>query len=357
MPFIRESLSDIYNRMKSDIENRLEIDNWISRNIILPIMAVCAGVFYLQYGFLVRLSKQFFFTTADEEYVEWHAYKYGMSRKAATFATGEVRFTGEDTTNIPQETEIQTADGLIFITDELATISGGIADVEVTAKKSGTEYNVDVTTMELVESITNIDDTVSIIESPNGAIDQETIEDLISRLLQRTQNPPGSGNKTDYERWALEVDGIGRAWVFGAEDWIGAGTVGVIIATKDLTVVSSTVKNNVITNVTNKKPLGAQVTVEDPTFIKISIIIKITPYTDYYKEKVNEKMKRMFLLESGPATTIKISSIRKAITEAGVSDYEITYLFKEGISMSIADLEFKNLETATLYVLQIYELT
>ena len=346
MPFDRPKIDTIYNRMKADAEQRLENTNWFSRSLVLILIAVFAGAIYLCYGFLVRLSKQLFFTTADEEFVEWHARKYGLPRKPAEFATGQVRFFGVDTTLIPEGTEIETEDGTIYETDEDVYISGPDVEVGITAVIAGTSGNTSVTTMTLVTPIIDINSTVQVIESPDGGIDQETIPELVARLLQRTQNPPGSGNVGDYERWALEVSGVGRAFILDSNNWAGAGTVGVIIASASLEVVSAAIKTNVENYIDTKRPIGADVDVEDIIPKNCDFEIDITPNTTEFQNLIDEALEEIFILESEPGGTMLISQINQAIGSTGINDYSITAITVDGVPIAVGNIEQTGLNTS-----------
>lgn len=350
MPFSRPTLATIYDRMIADYEQRLADDgpvSAISRKLGAILIAVFAGSVYACYGFLVKLSRQFFFTTAETEYLEWHARKYGLPRKVATKATGRVQFTGTNGTPIPAGTEVQRSDGFIYVTDSLVTISGGRANVDCTASEAGTIGNDDTgADLSLVSPISGIDSTVTITQEFDGGTEEETNSELVTRLLQRTQNPPGSGNEGDYQRWALEVAGIGRAWTKTAADWYGAGTVGVIIATSTLETVSPTIFSNVETYIETKRPVGADVTISDPVPINITFDISITPNTSELQTAINDALNEVFLIESEPGETLKISALRQAIGNSGVDDYEITEIYKDGTPQGVGDIVTTNLDLA-----------
>ncbi|HOX23818.1 MAG TPA: baseplate J/gp47 family protein, partial [Elusimicrobiales bacterium] len=58
----------------------------------------------------------------------------------------------------------------------------------------------------------------------------ETDDDYRARLLDRIRRPPAGGNKYDYPRWALEVEGVKAAYCFGGESAThGIGTVDVLV--------------------------------------------------------------------------------------------------------------------------------
>lgn len=348
MPFTRPTVQTIYGRMKADLEQRLDHTNWLSRSLLLTMLVVFAGAIYLAYGFLVRLSKELFFTTADE-FLDWHAQLWGLPRKDATKAytgPGGYRFTGVDTTVIPEGTAVQTEDGTVFLTDDEVTITGGVALVSLTAQVKGSQGNVEAETMTLVNPIAGVDSEGTVIIQPGGGTDQETNDELISRLLQRTRNPPGSGNVGDYERWAREVSGVGRAWARGANDWKGVGTVGVIIATSSLDIVDAQTRIEVGDYIESKRPVGADVDIEDPVPVACGFDISITPNTSAVQTEIQEELTLLFLTTSEPGGTLKISEIRKAISSTSVVDYEITDIYKDTISQGVGNIETTLLELA-----------
>ena len=55
-----------------------------------------------------------------------------------------------------------------------------------------------------------------------GGADEQSDLLLLQRVLARLRQPPHGGADFDYIRWALEVPGVTRAWVYPLE--LGAGT-------------------------------------------------------------------------------------------------------------------------------------
>jgi uncharacterized phage protein gp47/JayE len=351
MPFERPSIETIYGRMKADLEQRLDHTNWIFESMLLIALVVFAGAIYLVYGFLVRLSKELFFTTADE-FVPWHHQLWGLPEKDANKAsTGEngYRFTGVDATVIDRYTEVQTAGGVVFRTDEEVTITSGSALVGLTAKVKGSEGNVESSTMTLVSPIIGVDSEGTVLVQPTGGTDAETVDEGIARLLQRTRNPPGSGNRGDYERWALEVSGVGRAWTRSATEWKGAGTCAVIVATSDLSIVDAQTRTAVTEYIEDRRPIGADVDIVDPVPVSFGFEISITPDTSSLRSAILEALGELFLTTSQPGGTLEISKIRKAISTTSVEDYEITDTNRNGVSLgSVRNLETELLELAQL---------
>jgi uncharacterized phage protein gp47/JayE len=333
MSFSRPTLDTIYGRMKADLFARFDTSNWLTRGLALVLLAVFAGAIYLCYGFLVEVSKQFIFATANDEFLDWWRRLYGLEDKNGTKAQGVVQFSGTNGTPITAGTEIQTDNNLVFTTDALATISGVTASADITAEAVGEDYNLDpadYSTLTLVSPISGIDDTQLILTYPTGGTEAETRAELINRLLQRVQNPPGSGNIADYQRWALSIDGVGRAWTLDAEDWFGAGTVGVVISTASLEVVSTAVKNDVETYIESVRPIGADVSYVDIEPKENLVEISITPNTTDFQDACDLALADVYYLESGPGYTVPINAIRAAIESTGVDDYAIREILIDG---------------------------
>lgn len=350
MPFTRPDIDTIYQRLKTDLEQRLGHTNWLSRSVLLAMLAVYAGSIHLAYGALVQLSKELFFTTSVK-FLDWWAELWGLPRKDAVKATtgpNGYRFTGIDTTAIPQYTAVQTPDGTVFLTDTAVVIAGGEALVGLTARVKGSAGNVEATTMELVSPIAGVDTEGTVLIQPTGGTDRETDDELKFRLLQRTRNPPGSGNVGDYVRWALEVTGVGRAWAFGGSDWFGAGTVGVVIASSDLSIVDAQVKTDVIDYIEARRPVGADVSIEDPIPRAIGFDLSITPNTASIQAAILEQLNLIFLLDSSPGGTMLLSHINKSIASTAVVDFEITELRKDGTPISIDNITTSGLELSRL---------
>ena len=130
MPFTRPTLQEIVDRIENDIESRLTGDVSLLRRAVLRVLArVFAGVIHVLYGALQALSKDLFVDQATADMLDRHAIMWGVPRKAAIFATGDVVFDGVDTTVIPEGTVAQNDDGIEYETIEEKTISFGIAIV------------------------------------------------------------------------------------------------------------------------------------------------------------------------------------------------------------------------------------
>lgn len=159
----------------------------------------------------------------------------GVDRHGARYATGILLVSGEKGTPIPRGSKFSTTipygSDIIpkyYTTTQDAVIGdSGTAEVMIQADAIGSAGNAKEDEINLnIQSIRNIKRVRNPMALTDGA-DAESDESLLSRTLERVRNPPSSGNKKDYRRWAREITGVEDAKVIPL--WDGPGTVKVII--------------------------------------------------------------------------------------------------------------------------------
>jgi uncharacterized phage protein gp47/JayE len=163
--------------------------------------------------------------TSELESLERQGVLYGITRKAATFAVGNVTFAGNDGTLIATGTLLQRSDGQCYTTQADATIAAGTATAAVQAETAGEAGNAAAgVSLALVSPIIGVGSsaTVAVGGLALGS-DQESDDDLRTRIIERLRFAPQGGAATDYVAWAKKVAGVTRAWAFPPE--LGLGTV------------------------------------------------------------------------------------------------------------------------------------
>lgn len=329
MSFNRPSISDLISRIGADVQSRLPGTDPKLRRSILDIMSkALAGAAHGLYGYLDFLSKQISPVTADTEFLERHAKTWGIYRKTASPAYGNVVCTGVDGTVIPQGSVLQRSDGTEFATDTDATISSGTVTVSVSGTSGGSETNTAAaSSLEFVTPIADVNSTATVdANGLSGGVDVESDTDLRSRLLDRIQQPPQGGAKHDYIRWAKEVPGVTRAWCFPLEN--GAGTVVTrfmmdnaytdgIPQTADVSAVQAYIDD--------RRPVGLAVngfTAVAPVAVPLDFTLTVTPDTAAIRSAVEAELADLILRDAEPGGVIRISRINEAISlAAGETDH------------------------------------
>lgn len=351
MSFTRPSINTIYTRIKADMESRVTGNVKIPSFSLLDILArVFAGAIHLCYGVLVWLSNQFFPDTADEDYLIRIGLINGVPRNAATFASGTISLfyiPDDEVINVPIGTSFTSADtGLQYQTTEAGTIPiGGNYTGPVVCTTEGEIGNTS-------SSVVTVDDAIDGKPSSSfsatgntgfdGGVEVETIDAYRQRLLIFFQTPPAGGRDQDYQLWALEISGVDRVWVY--DTYIGAGTVGIIIADSDFQILPTQIKTDVQNNINLQGPLGVKKDVLDPVPSTVVIDAQITPNTTDIQTNITNNINALFNEVSAPGATILLSAIRNAYANSGVTDYVITDIVYKGSSIGVVNIESQNFD-------------
>src|SRR5688572_6722105 len=105
--FIRPVLTDLIARIRADFNSRLDgADSALRRSFIGVMTRILAGLTHGLYGYLDHIAKQVFPDTAEDANLERWASIWGISKKAATKASGNVTFSGTNGSAINSGTQL-----------------------------------------------------------------------------------------------------------------------------------------------------------------------------------------------------------------------------------------------------------
>ncbi len=266
--------------------------------------------------------RQQFADTADSEYLEYHAAMRGMTRKAAAQATGTVRMTGTVGSSIPVGTAFTVGD-TAYLTAAAALIPAlGTIDIAATATVAGSAGNqtaaVDAT---LTSSPAGVNSAASLL-AMTGGVDIESDASLLARYLDLLRQPPRGGAKSDWKRWAEEVSGVDKAYVYGLRS--GLGTVDVCITTSS-GVPSAALIQAVVDHIDPLRPVDvASFNVIAPTPLAVPVTIQLTLANGYALPAVTNDVNATltaFFKTIAPGDTVFKSQIEALISEvSGVVD-------------------------------------
>lgn len=367
MAYKRPTLSEIYNRVRADLETK--INNRSSANslgilqvkilrysLLGVLVAVFAGMAHMIYGYISYLMNQMLPDTAEAEWLERWALLFGYPRKAATYAEGVVRFAGVEGAIIPSGTFLQDSNLVQFYTTtEAIVVTGFASNVGVAAVLAGSNGNTSDTTLTLLSPIANINSVATITTTFSGGGQQETIEELRARLLLKLRTPVTGGRASDYITWALEIAGISKAWCFPT--YLGPGTVGVVCAGPNGSIVSQGVLDSAAAYIDTRKPIGVAVGVLtiEPTVFAFTIAIPATTIAEI-RQSIADNMQTLFNDEAAPGGTILLSHINSALSSSGVDDYTINAITKDSATYAIGNIITTGFELAQLGVITLVDL-
>jgi uncharacterized phage protein gp47/JayE len=170
----------------------------------------------------VSIEDDLFPDTASTEALEKHAAaRLGdPARKAATvteIVEDALAVSGTIAADIPAGSTLIATDGTRYQTTAAAVISGiGAAVCDLQSITTGTIANkltLEILTFETPP--TGIDADAQLAKDMIGAVDQETDAELLVRLLDMMRNPPGGGRFSAYRQWAMAVQKVSSAYVYG----------------------------------------------------------------------------------------------------------------------------------------------
>lgn len=325
--FTRPTLLELITVAEAEINASIPgADARLRRSVLGVLARVLAGQTHGLYEYIKWVSRQVIVDTASAESLQRHATIWGISRKAATAASGNVTFTGANGSVIPAGTEVRRADGAAYTTTAEATVAAGAATVGVTAAVAGVAGNaVPAIQVGLSSPVAGVNAAAVVAGAGlTGGTDEETDDALRERVLDRIQEPPHGGASFDYLKWARAFPGVTRAWVYPLE--LGVGTVTVrfmmdstyadgIPQAADVAALQAAIDDD--------RPVTADVVVVAPVAVPLNFTISgIDPLTAAVKAAVEAELADLIRREAEPAGTILISHIREAISLAsGETDH------------------------------------
>ncbi len=349
MSFDRPALTEIIERLQAGIASRLPGSDPLLPNSILNILAQAfAGVAHGEHGHLAWAARQIIPDTAEAEHLERLALWLGrgMTRKGAAAATGDVVFTGSDGSVVPAGTVLQRSDQLEYATDADATISAGSATVAATATTVGSDTNTTASTnLSLVAPIAGVNSQAAVDAGGlNGGSDIETDAQLLSRLREFVANETNGVNANQYETWALEVEGVTRAWCRDA--YLGAGTVGLFfVRDGDVSIIPDATEVQAVQDYLDAlRPVGMLgLTVLAPTELVVDMTITLNPNTVAVQDAVTAELQDLFArvteVEDGSGNAvILLSQINEAISIAAGEEDHILVVPAANVAPSLGEI-------------------
>ena len=260
------------------------------------------------------------------EYIDKNAAQIGMTRRAGKKASATVRFTGTDGTVLPARTDLYDPEsGLKFLTAADCTIVNGTAAVAAVSEGTGAEYNL--AAGRLVQMGTNLDGVLAVTNpaAAEGGADEESDADFFARYHERTAGTITSGNASQYEMWAKEMPGVSYAACVPL--WAGNGTLKLIIAGANRSVLDDAVVSGCAAYIEQKRLIGASCTVvsvaEKPIALSAAVTLMPGATADDVKNQLTEAASGMMAGQPfGVAVTIPYSRFLACLLQCGgVADY------------------------------------
>jgi uncharacterized phage protein gp47/JayE len=286
------------------------------------VVAILLKEMDLRIGFLYR---QLFASTADAEHLEQrHAYEFGVLRKAASPAGGNLAATGTPGLVFPSGLTFLSG-GIIYRSTSDVTIAGdGTVTIPIVATTAGTRGNrVSGEKLALSEPglFPGLSTEATVTAGGiSGGADQEEVESLRARVLSRKRNPPQGGAEADYERFALELSFVSKVWARRLVN--GPGSVGVWFLSTGGAIPSGAEVDAVRTSIEARRLIGLRdLRVYAPTAVSVAVTVALTPDTVEIRQNVSLALAAVFKARARPGLPddpflLSRSWIAEAISDA-----------------------------------------
>lgn len=271
------------------------------------------------------ILRQIFADTADSDYLEKHASRKSLYRKAATLATGTITFSGQVGSPVPIGTEAKTVSGVAYMTTAADVIgANGTVTIAATAEVVGSAGNqATAASLTLTSAPSGVVSAATGVFS--GGTDIETDASLLSRLLFVLRNPPCGGAAHDYYTWAMNVSGVTAAYVYPSRR--GLGTVDVVILTSG-GVASAALLATVQAYIDSQRPVTAGCLVLAYTPVPVNVAASLVLASGYTSAAVQAAILTQlaaYFAGFKPGDTVYANKIRSLISDtAGVVDFTMT---------------------------------
>jgi len=324
MPYEIPTLPALVTRVEADFERNAP--DALRRSDAKVGARALAGAAYQLFGHQNWMAEQAHPATCGEEMLLlWAEWRLEEGRKPAVAAAGTVTVTGSNGFVVDVGTLYQASDGRRYIVTQPATLVAGTAQLQVKAETLGTAGNIEAGTLTAVTPVLGVN--ASAVIGPAGiagGVEQESIEALRERVKAAFKNPSKVGNAEDFVEWALEVPGVTRAWALPR--WMGPGTFGLaFVCDDDDDIFPSPAKvAEVQAYLEQKRPVTSEIYVIAAQRHAIALRIKVTPDTTAVRTAVAKSLAVLINEEGGSGSTIPLSHIRAAISNApGEYDYRM----------------------------------
>jgi uncharacterized phage protein gp47/JayE len=319
--FTRPTLEQLVAQAQTDIEANLRGAHARLPQTNLDALAhMTAGAADEQLEGIDYYSLQIHVTTAKGVWLERHGSEWGVARRDATRASGDITVTVAANTTIPVGALFQTRERLRIRTTAVgSSVPAGTIDVAAEAIETGAAGNLaQGVVLDTVSPVAGV--TGAVVADPGfaGGNPREDIEVYRGRILDRIQRPPQGGAEHDYKAWMLTYPGCTRAWVFPKEQ--GIGTV-VCRFAMDNTYVGGIPTAPEVARMTQwldlRRPVTAEVFVSAPAARDIDVIVRdLIPNTPAVQQAVEDELRDMLFRDGAPGAVLYRSWFWEAISIA-----------------------------------------
>lgn len=316
------TLAQLIERVKQDLASSLSgSDPWLRSTFESVLSRVLGYLGYAQHQHIEFEAGQTVPHRAEGlRFWDWFRF-FGLARKDV------VRWEGvaQATASVPgpvlmDQTILVRADGAQF------AVSGTVnfpntnpTNVVVYALAPGAASNSDPgVTLSLQSPISGLNSDMTVTVTSQTGVDLESEEDARARMVSAAQNGFGGGGGApgDYQRWALEVAGVTRAWEYPKADGPGTVAIAFVRDNESPIVPDALERQEVVDYVQLQSPPIETITARVLTEAPLAVTLSVLPNTVEVQAAVTDELEDMLIRQAEPGGTIFLSNISEAISLA-----------------------------------------
>lgn len=336
----RPTLAELIERISDDLNGQLEAaDARVPRSLLWVLARVYALLAFTLYGVLAFIGRQMFVHLAGEQGVLLHATDMGVERLARNEAVGNVTFIGDNGAEVSEGTELVRADGAVYETTAAGTIAGGTATVAVVAREGGVDGNAAAgTILTVVSPIVGVNSAALVAAGGlAGGTDEESVEELRTRVWERKKRPPQGGAEADYVAWARESGLPAKVWVaenvaglnslavlFVLEPVAGGAGADILPGSSEVAAVQAQIDAVDAEGHATRKPVGVLAVAAAPAGVPVAYSLEVFPDTEENREAALLALDQMHVRKAGDPV-VRLSDMWLALGSVdSIDHFEIT---------------------------------
>ncbi len=249
----------------------------------------------------------------------------GVLPKLAVRASGTLQLTGTPGAVLPSGAQLTVGNVTYRTTDQATVANNNMAVVAVVAIDAGIIGNQPGNTPASLQSAPLGLQSAATLVSMRGGKEAESHASYLARVLDRLRTPPAGGNAKDYQRWALEVEGVTFAQVFPLRR--GLGTVDIAILSGGA-AASDALRHSVADYIDAHSPAGCSngVVTFTPLVIDITAQIIVAAGVDIAVARASAALAlTTYFSALQPGVTVSRSRLLSILADvSGVTDVSLT---------------------------------
>ena len=289
-----KSAEEYYSNMTSNMNNVDTSENSLIYSSNMPVAYELSKNSLSLEELTKRIHAKSAYLNGYTEELEKFCEDVGIYMHKKTYAEGIVHVTGNPNSVLPLGSLVAKAGALVYKTmADLTLDSTGNGFVKIIATEAGSKYNASVGEINLFPVKYMGILTVTNKEPIMNGYDDETIDSLYNRYINKVTKPSTGGNRYDYENWALSISEVGYAKCIPAEELGQGGVVKVIIADNNNRKASAELIKKVHDYIESVRPvLAGTLQVITVTEVKINITADVEIDTSTTLNEVENTFKK-----------------------------------------------------------------